>query len=63
MPALYLEAAMLWAQDGMAILKPKREEAAAHLVSPEACCCHSRQLKLALQDLAAGWLPSNLASH
>lgn len=37
-----------------------RRWAAVHLASPEACCCHSRQLRLALRELAAGCLATRL---
>lgn len=33
-----------------------QREAAIHFVCPSACCCPSRQLPLALKDLAAGYL-------
>lgn len=59
-PVLHPEAATLRGTERSQPGADTRRWAAAHLASPEACCCHSRQLRLALRELAAGCLATRL---
>lgn len=52
----------LWCSEALPAWSRMRREAAAHFASPEACGCHSMQLKLALKDLATGSLATGFST-